>query len=82
MKAIKILLGLICGGTLGTVLGIAVTWGFVAYSEWQNPTDPSAGSVAILGMAIVPSGSMLGMALGAVLVDRWTRKKIGSGVIN
>jgi hypothetical protein len=75
MRAIIILLGLIGGGVLGTVLGIAITWGFVVYVQWQNPNDPTAGSVAILGMFIVPNGSILGAVLGAGLAARVTRTK-------
>ncbi|MCX5658855.1 MAG: hypothetical protein NTW19_03940 [Planctomycetota bacterium] len=64
----------ILGAIAGTALGIGVAMGLAMYSKWQDPGDPSAGSVAIVGIFTVPFGFLLGAAVGGKLGLRCLNK--------
>ena len=66
MNPLKFLFGIVAGGFLGAALGFGVAAGIGIYSQWQNPADPSAGSVAIIGIFTVPVGLFVGVLIGAI----------------
>ena len=74
MRTMKILLGLVYGGVIGTALGIAGAWLLGVFSQWQNPNDPSAFSVAIVVIITAPIGCVLGALVGVILATRGTKK--------
>jgi hypothetical protein len=73
MKAIKIVLGGICGAFVGFALGIFAAVGLGLWSQWTHPDDPSAGSVAIVVIATAPLGAVLGALLGGLTIAKRPR---------
>jgi MFS family permease len=73
MKPLVVILGVACGGVVGLALGILGAMALGIWSEWANPNDPSAGSVAIVVIATAPAGAMAGAVLGGLLISKRPR---------
>ena len=71
MYLLKLIVGIVVGGVLGIAAGWLFAAGLGVYSQWQNPTDPSAGSVAIVGIFTIPIGLFFGGTIGAICGVRW-----------
>ena len=73
MKALAVVFGVICGGFVGFVFGVlgAICLGLCFH--WANPTDPSAGSIAILVIVTAPCGAMAGAVLGGFFIAKRPR---------
>jgi hypothetical protein len=75
MRFLKIAAGFFGGGIAGAALGVAVSIAIGVVSQWTHPNDPTAGSVAIIAIALVPAGGFLGAGCGTALVVDWTAKR-------
>src|SRR5262245_4657521 len=73
MTAIKVFFGIICGAIAGFSLGIAIAATLGWLSTLADPTDPTAGSVAIVFLATAPIGLMAGAAFGGLAIVRRPR---------
>jgi hypothetical protein len=73
-KTAKALVCIVAGAVIGGAGGIGVGVAVGLYAQWHNPNDPSAGSVAIIGMATFPLGVLIGIMAGALCADRWMKK--------
>jgi MFS family permease len=81
-KIVNIVKSLVClaaGAAVGVAGGIAVAILVGLVSQWTHPTDPSAGSAAIIVMATAPFGLFLGLIGGAYAADRWRKHSAARG---
>ena len=67
MHALKVILAFILGGLLGGVVRILIAGGAGLYGQITSPDDPSAGSVAIIGIFTIPCGMFIGSIFCAKL---------------
>lgn len=58
MKPLAVILGVVCGLVVGLALGILGAMALGIWPKWANPSDPSAGSVAIVVIATAPAGAL------------------------
>lgn len=70
MKHLKILIWLIVGGVIGGLFGFGFAIGLGLLAKWSSPEDPTAFSVATIGIFTFPMGILFGGAIGG-LVATW-----------
>jgi hypothetical protein len=73
MKSLSVFLGVLCGAYVGLVFGFLGAMGLGLAFKWADPTDPSAGSIAILVIVTAPYGAIIGAVLGGLLVAKRPR---------
>jgi hypothetical protein len=71
VNPLKLLLGVVGGAIVGAALGMGFAMAVGLYSKWANPSDPSAGSVAIIVIFTAPVGLFLGALVGLFVGFRW-----------
>jgi hypothetical protein len=69
----------IAGAVGGCACGTGFAMGLGLYYQWTHPNDPSAGSVAIVGMCTVPLGILFGMLAGVFYAARLEKRGAASG---
>jgi hypothetical protein len=67
--------GILAGGLVGSIGGLAVTWAIATIAVWTHPDDPSAGSAAVIVLALFPVGLLFGAAVGGAVAVDWCRKR-------
>lgn len=67
-KIVRVIFGVVCGAVAGLGLGVSAAVGLGLWSQWTNPGDPSAGSVAIVVIATAPMGILLGSVFGGLTI--------------
>lgn len=73
MRTLVVIFGVVCGAYVGLGFGILGAMGLGLFSQWADPNDPSAASVAIVVIVTGPGGAMLGAALGGLFVAKRPR---------
>ena len=71
LKFAWVSVGMIIGGVIGVACGFGLSMGLAHFSVWMKPDDPSAGSVAIVAIGLVPGGLIFGAVFGGVLTAMW-----------
>ena len=61
-----VVVGVVLGGVAGAIAGIGLTMALTALVV-ATSDDPTAGSVAIIVIGLLPGGALFGAAGGAVL---------------
>lgn len=68
-RLITILFGALCGAPVGLAAGLLLAFGAGWFARLTNPSDPSAGAVAIIGIFTGPAGMLMGTIGGGMLID-------------
>lgn len=68
IKILTVICGVVCGAFVGLAFGFIGAMALGLWSQWANPNDASAGSVATVVILTAPLGAMMGAALGGLLV--------------
>lgn len=71
MNFLKAILAVVTGVLVGAALGLAFALAVAMYEQWQNPSDPSAGAIAIVAIFTMPLGAVIGLIIGGIVGLVW-----------